>query len=290
MPSGRPSASPSLMPLERPSASARPSMMPSKKAGIGPSSVFFDLDEDGMRDPGEQLLRGVNVTLYQGDGTAVSSVITDAGGMYEFTGLEPGEYYVAVEPEYKCNDNHVFGPVVGGDGNSIYQANGTMAIKFLGYRENVDWSAGMYLPLSTIRGYPALAPALGGWGCTPGSGGGNGTSPASTSVVFEDLDGDGVRDPGEGPRDSVAIASDLTDDNGTYFFGRLYPESYHISVQPEKDGNVNYYFSSPSRVDKSCLGNKAFANGTTAALDIGYSEAIKCLSGANDPSAGAFAG
>lgn len=59
--------------------------MPSKKAGIGPSAVFFDLDEDGVRDAGEQLLRGVNVTLYRGDGTVVASVLTDVNGLYEFT-------------------------------------------------------------------------------------------------------------------------------------------------------------------------------------------------------------
>jgi len=74
------------MPSELPSVLAWPLMMPLKKAGIGPSSVFFDLDEDGMWDPGEQLLRGISVTLYQGDGTAVSSVSQEnvdwSAGMY----------------------------------------------------------------------------------------------------------------------------------------------------------------------------------------------------------------
>ena len=186
-----------------------PSLRPSSKASIGQSLVFDDLDWDGVKDDGEQPLVGVNVTLYRSDGQVVGSVLTDANGAYEFTGLEPGNYYISVALEVGGNGNYVFSPIdeSGSGRNQIFANNGTSSVETIGYNGNYDqWNVGMYLPLSTIGG-PA-------------------------SVVFNDLDGGGIKDDGKGPlvgvnitlfHNGVAVGSVLTDANGTYEFAGLGP-------------------------------------------------------------------
>lgn len=75
--------------------------------GIGSigDSVWYDLDDDGVQDPGEPGLGGINLTVtYLGaDGVAgggddvVFTVTTDVGGTYLVPGLPAGRYVVAVD-------------------------------------------------------------------------------------------------------------------------------------------------------------------------------------------------
>ncbi|MDA1052496.1 MAG: tandem-95 repeat protein [Planctomycetota bacterium] len=57
--------------------------------------VWHDLDGNGLQDPGEPGLAGVEVELRDATNTSKigSSVFTDANGLYQFTGLPPGEFY-----------------------------------------------------------------------------------------------------------------------------------------------------------------------------------------------------
>ncbi|HZZ77397.1 MAG TPA: SdrD B-like domain-containing protein [Gemmataceae bacterium] len=54
--------------------------------------VWFDANNDGVRDPGEALIPGTTVTL-SGNGVNQTAV-TDANGFYEFDNLQPGTYTV----------------------------------------------------------------------------------------------------------------------------------------------------------------------------------------------------
>ncbi|MFH1375030.1 MAG: SdrD B-like domain-containing protein [bacterium] len=62
-------------------------------AAIG-DFVWLDADEDGIQDPGELGIPGVTVNLYSCADVLLATTITDASGLYMFTGLTPGDYYV----------------------------------------------------------------------------------------------------------------------------------------------------------------------------------------------------
>ena len=62
-------------------------------ASIG-DRVWHDVDADGIQDPNEPGVNGVVVTLKRGDGSTVGTTITANGGLYEFTGLIPDDYYI----------------------------------------------------------------------------------------------------------------------------------------------------------------------------------------------------
>ncbi|MCS7090886.1 MAG: Calx-beta domain-containing protein [Verrucomicrobiota bacterium] len=58
------------------------------------SAIFFDLNKNGVRDPGETGFGGVTVTLYRNDGLFIGSVKTEVDGSFKFTGLDPDRYYL----------------------------------------------------------------------------------------------------------------------------------------------------------------------------------------------------
>jgi hypothetical protein len=68
--------------------------------------VWNDLNVDGIQDPNETGVAGVTVTLYSSTGTPVSSTITDADGIYNFSNVTPGEYYVG----FSLPIGYVFSP------------------------------------------------------------------------------------------------------------------------------------------------------------------------------------
>ncbi len=55
--------------------------------------VYIDLDDDGVKDPGESGIPNVQVILQQ-NGTQVNSTTTDSTGAYRFQNLQPGTYDV----------------------------------------------------------------------------------------------------------------------------------------------------------------------------------------------------
>jgi hypothetical protein len=69
-------------------------------AGFIQGTAFVDLNQNGILDIGEPALPGATVSLYQGQGTAnfLQSQITDANGMYAFTGLTAGAYTIQEAP------------------------------------------------------------------------------------------------------------------------------------------------------------------------------------------------
>ncbi len=76
-------------------------------AGVG-DRVWLDLNKNGVQDDGEQGVSGVTVKLHRVDGNPViggdgqqvtSTQTTNATGDYLFTGLKPGNYYIAFETD-----------------------------------------------------------------------------------------------------------------------------------------------------------------------------------------------
>ncbi len=58
--------------------------------------VWFDLDNDGVRDSGEAAVPGVTVNLLDGTGTQLATEVTDGDGHYAFPNLNPGDYLVEI--------------------------------------------------------------------------------------------------------------------------------------------------------------------------------------------------
>nr|WP_255696655.1 SdrD B-like domain-containing protein [Sandaracinobacteroides sayramensis] len=57
-------------------------------------TVYVDLDNNGVQDPGEPGIPGVTVELQRPDGTVVQSVTTGPDGRYDFAEIEAGDYVI----------------------------------------------------------------------------------------------------------------------------------------------------------------------------------------------------
>jgi hypothetical protein len=58
------------------------------------NSLWHDLDDDGIRDPGEPVIVGATVNLYNSAGVLVGTAITNSEGMYVFMSHFSGEAYI----------------------------------------------------------------------------------------------------------------------------------------------------------------------------------------------------
>jgi hypothetical protein len=171
--------------------------------------VWLDRNADGIQDPGEPGVYHVLVELFDARGFVLASTMTDMNGLYSFTSLDPGDYFVRfhlpegfeVSPQTQGSDESM-------DSNPDPVTGDTATINL--EPNEVDWTIdmGIYQPAS-----------LG-------------------DFVWEDTDGDGVQDPGEPGfpglvvllRDcqGLALDSTTTDENGLYFF-EVTPGEYKVS-------------------------------------------------------------
>ncbi|MEM7530773.1 MAG: SdrD B-like domain-containing protein [Chloroflexota bacterium] len=183
--------------------------------------VWEDLDADGVQDAGEPGIADVEVTLFEtGVVTPVGTTNTDSNGLYGFSGLHPGEYYVQFEQptgfEFTEQDAGA-DDTVDSDANPLSGPDfgTTQAVLIPSGTDNDTIDAGV------IR---------------PGSIG---------DTVFLDEDNDGIQDnvgqPGgeEGVPDVVVnlldedgnqIATTTTDENGNYNFP-VFPGTYIVEFE-----------------------------------------------------------
>lgn len=60
--------------------------------------TWLDINGDGVQDAGEEPVSGVVVELYDGADNLIATRTTDAAGLYLFTGVPPGVYYIRFLP------------------------------------------------------------------------------------------------------------------------------------------------------------------------------------------------
>lgn len=168
-----------------------------KVAGL----VFFDSDGDGLRDPAEEGLPGVSVTLTAGAYT--NSVTTAADGSYAFTGLVNGAYTVTQTdlPGYASSTDNLAQVSIAG-GNSV----------------TVDFGDTILLTLTGT-----IFEDLNGDGVR-----GLGEPVGANAVVelYRDLNSNGQRD-----LDEARYAYTISDALGNYRFGDLMPGNWMVTVQ-----------------------------------------------------------
>ena len=174
--------------------------------------VYRDDNDDGIRQGNEVLIPGATVRLYDQAGTMVGETTTDTQGAYHFNRLGSGTYrIVETTPGGYLDGKDTVGKI---NGQSIGQLDSTDTIRSIALpsgMNGVDYDFGELLPASIA---------------------GN---------VYEDVDGDCVRDPGEMNLAGVLIelldvqgkvvSSTRTDSSGNYKFDGIKPGVYTLREQ-----------------------------------------------------------
>ncbi len=173
--------------------------------------VWFDANNNGVQDAGEQGVPGVSVSLLNAAGNVVSTTVTDKDGLYKFVNLADGTYSVQFS---NLPAGFVFSPAnLGGNDNTDSDADpatgrtGTYTITVGATNLTVD--AGIYSTKAALGDY-----------------------------VWFDANSNGTQDANESGIAGVtvtlyntagtAIASAITDQNGGYFFSNLDAGSYTV--------------------------------------------------------------
>ena len=126
---------------------------PPDVASIG-DYVWLDADADGIQDGGELGIENVTVNLYESDDTPADNTTTNSSGVYSFTDLTPGDYYV----EFILPNGYQFSPMdQGGDDAVDSDANvstgKTTATNLIADENDITWDAGMYYQPASIGNY-----------------------------------------------------------------------------------------------------------------------------------------
>lgn len=185
--------------------------------------VFADLDADGVQDPGEAGIAGVEVVLSGTDATGAPVhivVITDMTGSYSFSGLLSGTYQIdETQPADRADGLDYLGTAGGSLGNDTVSG--------------IALGAGV-----TATGY-LFTEAAKTITTEPGTSWLAGT-------VWNDRDGDGIAEVGEGPiagvrieiRDSggTLIGSAVTGPDGSYVLSGLVPGASYTITEIDPDG------------------------------------------------------
>ena len=121
--------------------------------------VYHDVNNDGVKDPGEAPIPGVTITLTGNNGD-VRTTTTDTNGFYQFTGLEPGATYTVVEtqPSSWTDGKDTAGTVFtdGGCG-----ADDRFQVTPGSGEDGLNWNCG---ERRTTPSGPASIPTLSEWG------------------------------------------------------------------------------------------------------------------------------
>lgn len=179
--------------------------------------VWFDANNNGQQDVGEQGVPGVSVALLNAAGNVISTTVTDKDGLYRFVNLANGTYYVRFS---NLPAGFSFSPANSGvdaTDSDADQGTGVTGSYTIAGNSNLTVDAGIYSTRAALGDY-----------------------------VWFDADSDGTQDAGEAgiagvtvilyDANNTAIASAITGQNGAYYFPNLNPGTYTVgfSTTPGK--------------------------------------------------------
>jgi SdrD B-like domain len=109
--------------------------------------VWVDGDQDGIQDPGEPRLGGVQVVLYDHLGNTVGSTTTDPSGLYAFSCLAPGDYSIGFQlPRDFVFTRQNQGSDDSRDSDADPVSGRTTTVSLGSGQVDQTWDAGMYMP------------------------------------------------------------------------------------------------------------------------------------------------
>ena len=221
--------------------------------GLG-DTVWKDSNGNGIQDTGEPGVAGVVVRAFTCSGDFIAQMTTDTDGYYFFRDLLPGDYYLTFDISNLPTGCAFTQPGQGTDTalDSNVDVNGlTPCMTVLGgeFDETID--VGL-IPLASLGNY-----------------------------AWHDLNGDGIQDANEPGIPNVAVAlydasgnvvdTQVTDSNGFYLFGGLYPGDYYLDFI----GPVDYQLTLPNQGNNTGLDsdvNGSFGPGTTSLINLSAGE------------------
>ena len=168
--------------------------------------LWYDSNGDGIQDAGEPGIAGVTVDLLDSSGLIIASVVSDADGNFAFSGLPNGDYSIVITDDAGVLTGYFpTTPPASTLNQEITGLSGDILNQNQAVTDPVTSGSG--------SGHPSF-----GFN-RPG---------AIGDRVWNDANGDGVQDPGEGGlagvtltlTDSVGTVVDtaVTDSNGDYLF------------------------------------------------------------------------
>jgi hypothetical protein len=158
---------------------------------------FNDANANGAQDAGEAGVSGVTINLLDSQGNTVSTQVTAADGTFDFEGITPGQYSLTE----------------------------TLPA---GFEQTVPGGAGA-ISVTVVAGQTASGNVFGNHALP--------TTGSITGLKFDDTNGNGVQDSGEGGLADVTInlltpagvvLSTVTAADGTFAFSNLDPGSYTV--------------------------------------------------------------
>jgi protocatechuate 3,4-dioxygenase beta subunit len=206
--------------------------------------VYVDMNNNGIKDPGEAPIPGTQVVLRDANGNPTGqTTTTNAQGYYEFTGLRPGTYGVTeVQPNGYFDGLDTPGNLGGTAQNPGDAISGVVLI---GGSKGVNYNFGELLPVS-ISGYVHVN--ISGDCDDP-------TNPPLPGVKIELLNSTGQ-----------VISTTTTNNDGYYIFQTLPPGKYSVrEIQPQGyfDGGEDVGSAGGDESD-DLLSNIVLTSGTNA--------------------------
>ncbi|MBK8621014.1 MAG: carboxypeptidase regulatory-like domain-containing protein [Saprospiraceae bacterium] len=244
-----------------------------RKSSVG-DFVWFDTNENGLQDAGENGLNGISVYVYNLSNQLVDSVITNIktgtfiSGYYQFDGLFPGDYYLTFGlPKNLLFTNHTTENLINSDVTGTFGAGTTDAL-VLDFQEDIT---------DIDAGYIIDENALG----------------EINGVVWQDANANEKREVTDILLEGVEVrlwtldgqeaGLTFTDEFGRYSFEGLLFGSYYLSV-PDVENRVFVLYSGQNPDVDSEITNE-FGSGTSRVIalfpgdslfniDLGYAPKI----------------
>ena len=219
-----------------------------QKASIG-DLVWYDDNQNGLQDAGEAGVENVTVKLLDKDGKEIASTTTDSSGNYIFENLEPADYSIKFDLTSLPADYVATTKDAGDDtkDSDADQSTGETAQTTLEAGEkDLTWDLGIYKPTYSLGDF-----------------------------VWEDTNGNGIQDSGEGGIPNVTIKlykgdgtytgeSQLTDGDGKYEFTDLDAGDYYIVAELP----TNYQFSPQNQGGDDALDSDVDFSGKSDTVTI----------------------